>query len=198
MIAFLAMISDYVQISPTNVEKPRNTTNVEIDDFASLNITDEHLTRLYTQARTQAIEKYPDAELSVFYLNVTPYRKIGSKILLSFDFHSKQCGRTCSFYCASRYSDVTYSPPDRVEDKDATFTGLPWKESPHWLQLLRYCYKNIGPLTAAEKTSYQLYVSPWAYDRVVWSLNFEDGLSGQEYHFDWNGKGIDEENIVQK
>ena len=66
------------------------------------------------------------------------------------------------------------------------------------LEFLRYGYAQIGPLPAVEKTAYHLYVHPWSPDHVVWSLHFDDGLSGREYDFDWNGKAIDEANVIQK
>jgi hypothetical protein len=196
MIAFIAMMADFLQLHSTTDGRPSDIISIETDDIASLNMSGDLLTHLYKQALSQAHEKYPDPELSGFYIDVTPYSQIGSKIYLSFELYSEQQGRTCHFYAVGRRPRITYSPPDKVAENKVTFNVPPWQESPHWLQFIQYGYAQIGPLPAIEKTAYRLYVRPWIPDRVAWSLHFDDGVSGQEYDFEWNGKEIDDENIT--
>jgi hypothetical protein len=58
---------------------------------------------------------------------------------------------------------------------------------------LNKIYDKIKPLPAVKGTSYMI----WKHVSDNWNIKFEDGLNGNEYCFEWNGLGLDENSIKQ-
>jgi hypothetical protein len=169
---------------------PDNTqiTNVNMDN----SLFDE----IYERAQREAIGIYHDAQLSYFTIQVYPYQKLNNIYLT---FYSKWADKTCNFVSDNCNRQARHSPPDKrpvVNSEERGFTTLPWKKSPQWQKFIERAYAKIEPLTPARNTGYHLsaYIS---HDGLVWRLNFEDGFSGREHAFKWNGKGFDEGSIVQ-
>ena len=88
--------------------------------------------------------------------------------------------------------------PDKfAKDYDRkVFVNLPWKESPQWMQFLNMAYVRIKPIQPAIRTSYYLIARAYSKD-APWKLEFEDGFTGKDYSYEWNGKGLDENSIKQ-
>ena len=55
-------------------------------------------------------------------------------------------------------------------------------------------YDKIKPLPITKGTSF--LIDKFA-TKKNWSIKFEDGISGNEYGFEWDGQGLDENNIKQ-
>jgi hypothetical protein len=166
--------------------------------ITKLNIDNSLLDEIYEQAQRKAIDIFHDARFSYFTIQVHPYEKLGhANICLTF--YSQWANKLCEFVSYDRNQQAKHVPPDKraigILGKQA-FITIPWKESPQWLQFIERAYARIEPLTPARNTRYHLsaYLSS---DVLGWSLGFEDGFSGREHRFTWNGKGFDEGSIVQ-
>ena len=184
-----------------SIEK-KNQSSVLLPDrneITKLNITDGLLDQIYEQAQTQAITMYYDAQLSSFTIQVFPFQDVGASVNIYFSFYSKWVNKTCTF----RYSDfqpqVEHTLPDKRARSDydkQIFNTLPWRESPQWLQFLGRVYVRIKPIPPAKSTCYHLNARAYSKN-TPWRVTFEDGFSGNEYVFEWDGKGLDENSIKQ-
>jgi hypothetical protein len=166
-------------------------------DITKLGIDNNFLDKIYEEARSKAVNTYNDARLSYFAIQVFPFEKARSFVCVYFDFYSKWAGRICSFQYSDLSSTLRHSMPNKPATTDyqkGLFGQLPWKTNPRYLELLRRCYDRIKPLPSVEGTNYLLFVNG---SQEHWSLKFEDGLNGNEYWFDWDGKGLDESNVKQ-
>jgi hypothetical protein len=166
----------------------------DVTEITKLKIDNDFLDRLYEEARSKAVKAYNDAKLSEFSIQAFPFRKPAS-VHIYFYFYSKWANRTCHFqYSQSTHALKHYTPNKQAmaEFQKGVFEDLPWKTSPHFLQALSKIYDKIKPLPSAEDTNFSL--SKLATDKN-WSIKFEDGLSGNDYWFKWDGLGLDETNI---
>ena len=68
---------------------------------------------------------------------------------------------------------------------------MPWKKSPDWLKFLKRVYSKIGPLSINPRSAYSLSAYP-----DYWTAFFEDGVSGNEYTYQWEGNSLDEKSII--
>lgn len=167
-------------------------------DITKLNIDDSLLDKIYEQAHRKATNRYHDAQFSGFTIQVFPFAEVSAKVTIYLDFYAKWADKICHF----RYSDVSpqvkYAPPDRrpkFDSQRVVFTTLPWKKSPKWMQFLKRTYAKIGPFAPATMTSYHLRAFPSR--KTYWTLSFSDNFSGNEYEFEWNGRGLDENSVKQ-
>jgi len=164
--------------------------------ITQLNIDESLLDQIYEQARHKATDIYHDAQLSRFSIQAFPFHKVGAKVTIYLNFYSKWADKICTFRYSDVFPKVEHSPPDRRPKFDSdreVFTTLPWKESPQWMQFLNRAYAKIGPLASSLGTCYHLFANPPTH----WHLDFEDGFSGNEYAFEWNGRGLDESSVKQ-
>ena len=153
-----------------------------------LNIDNSLLTELYGKAHGLAIAAFQDAKLARMSIVVHPHRK-GHRVGIFFIFYSQWADRICT-YCEFESSDmreVTPSEPARNEHDRITFDELPWLRDPEWPQFLRKASEKASPLSPVERTYYVLSASA-AY-HPQWSIAFYDGVSGNEFAFDWEGEG---------
>ena len=170
----------------------------DTEDISKLDIENDFLDQIYGQAHNQAIHIYYDAQLSHFIIQVWPFAEVGANVNIYFDFHSKWVDKTCSFRYSDANPQVEHSLPDMPAKSDfdrRSFAKLPWKESPQWIHFLNRAYIKIKPLVPASKTRYHL--SAGAYNSPSWRLTFDDGFTGNDFVFEWNGKGLDENSIKQ-
>ena len=184
----------------TTIEEKKSQKSVllpDTQDITKLNIDDNLLDQIYEQAHTQAINTYHDAKLSIFTIQVFPFQRIGANVTIYLDFYSKWADKTCTF----RYSDfqpqVEHSTPDKRAKSDydrKVFENMPWKESPQWMQFLKRVYVKITPISPSTKTYYHLTARAYSQE-APWKVTFEDGFSGEEHPYVWNGKGLDEDSI---
>jgi hypothetical protein len=180
-------------------ETPKNSLLPDSAKITKLGIENDLLDRVYEQARHQAIELYHDAELSGFNIQIFPYREAGNKANIYFNFYSKWADRICQFQHTEQSSIVRHTLPDKRAKYDSdrkVFTALPWKESPHWMQVPDRVYAKIGPLAPTTETAYYLFAYPPPKNN--WLIIFDDAFSGNEYSFEWNGKGLDEQSLKQQ
>ena len=186
---------------PTPLRKGKEQKSALLPDNADitkLNVNDSLLDSIYEQAHRKAIDIYHDAQLSGFCIQVYPFFETGNKVNIYLDFYSKWADRLCGF----RYSDVSpqveHLPPDKRPKFDSereTFTTLPWKKSPQWMHFLKRVYAKIGPFARAIGTNYHLRAFPSR--KIHWHVSFDDEFSGNEYAFEWNGRGLDENSVKQ-
>jgi len=178
------------------VEKQKNTLLPDNTQITKLNIDDSLLDKIYEQAQRIAIDLYHDALLSRFSIQVFPYFKYGASVNIYLGFYSKWAEKICAFQYVGSSEELKHITPDKDAESDfnkIVFATLPWKTNPQWMQFLDRAYIKIRPLSSAEETCYHLQISPF----TGWQLNFEDGFSGKEYTFKWNGEGLDEDSIKQ-
>jgi len=100
--------------------------------ITKLRIDNDLLNQIYEQAHRQAIDRYDDARLSYFCIQVFPFREVGSKVTIYLYFYSKWADKKCTFRFSDESPQVNHAPPDRpAKDYDRdVFTRLPWNESP--------------------------------------------------------------------
>ena len=152
-----------------------------------LNIDNTLLTELYGQAQGRAITKFHDAKLRDVAILVSPYQEGEDRVSLHFGFYSQWADRGCT-YIVSEMSDIRESHPDKLEKWErATFDELPWLKDPNWPQFLKKSCEKVEPLSPAYWTNYQISAMVWR--KPPWSVTFEDGLTGKESSFLWDGKG---------
>ena len=116
-------------------------------------------------------------------------------IQIYFDFYSKWSNKKISFQYSTFDSKLTHCTPNKsatFEFEKETFNKLPWKTSPDFLEAWDKVYHKIIPLNFAENTSSQIWKD--ASDKN-WRIFFEDGLTGNEESFKWDGKGLTEINF---
>jgi HEPN domain-containing protein len=168
------------------------------DQITKLDIDDDLLDHFYEQARLEATKAYDDACLSYFGILAHPYGKPHPTVSIFMYFFSKWGDRICSF----QYDVLTQTLIRNLPDKRSKlnlfkgeFADLPWKTSPQWRQFLSRAYDKIKPLSPARETYYSLWLHPTP--EAKWNLVFEDGLNGNEYSFEWNGRKLDQDSIKQ-
>jgi hypothetical protein len=161
--------------------------------ITKLEIDDKFLDKTYEEARSKAVNVYDDAGLSHFSVQVFPF-KDNPMVCVYFDFYSKWANRICSFQYSDLSSKLTHCLPNKLARtaEREVFKDLPWKTSPHFLQVLSKVYDRIKPLSSVKDTHYILFVTAF---QEHWTIKFEDGLNGNEYWFDWDGKGLNENSI---
>jgi len=178
-------------------EKQKSALLLDSTNITKLNIDDSLLDSIYEQAHRKAVQIYHDAQLSQFTIQVFPFAEIGSRVNIYLDFYSKWADKRCTFRYDKVTPQVEHCPPDKSPKYDSfreVFTSLPWKESPHWRQILNRVYAKIGPFAPANMTVY--YLKTWT-PRPHWHLSFTDNFSGNDYAFVWDGKGLDENSVRQ-
>jgi hypothetical protein len=166
-------------------------------DIFNLAIDNYLLDQIYEQAHSQVIRLYHDAQLARFIIQVFLMQQAIPHVTIFFFFYSKWADKLCCF----RYGDnlkMEHSTPDKPVKEDVdrkVFEKLPWRESPEWMSFLKMAYAKITPLSPSFKTYYS--IASYAFCELPWTAKFEDGFSGNEFSFDWNGKGLDEKSIKQ-
>jgi hypothetical protein len=168
-------------------------------EITRLNIDDRLLDQIYKQAGSAAINIYHDAKLSHFTIQVFPFEKNGPSVNIYFDFYSKWADKTSKFVYNDSSQQVRHFTPDKRPTSDysrETFTTLPWEKSPQWMQFLDRAYARIKPLSSVEETCYYFSASPT--QGIGLRAMFDDGFSGNEYVFAWDGKGLDGNSIKQE
>lgn len=179
-------------------KKEKSALLPENANITKLNIDDNLLDSIYEQAHRKAIDIYHDAQLSGFTIQVFPFREAGSKVTIYLDFYSKWADKICVFRYSDIFPQVEHGPPDKRPKSDSrreVFTTLPWKKSPQWKRFLNRVFAKIGPFAPASRTMYHLRAHP--SKKTYWSLSFDDGFSGNEYSFEWNGRGLDKNSVKQ-
>jgi len=178
------------------IEKRKNELLLDNTQITKLNVNDSLLDKIYEQAQRIAIDLYHDAQLSSFTIQVYPYEKTGPQVNIYMDFYSKWADKICGFQHRGSSEQLKHITPDKAPISNSeriVSATLLWKTCPQWMQFLDRAYIKIKPLTPNEKTSYHLR----ATSPTDWYLNFEDGFSGKEHSFRWNGKGLDEKSVKQ-
>lgn len=179
-------------------KKQKSALLPESVNITELNIDASLLDSIYEQAHRKAIDIYHDAQLSGFCIQSYPFAKAGAKVIIYLTFYSKWADRLCVFRRSDVSPQVEHAPPDKrpkFESEREVFTTLPWKKSPQWMQFLKRVYAKIGPFAPALGTNYHLYAHPSR--KIYWHVDFDDNFSGNEYHFEWNGRGLDENSVKQ-
>ncbi len=187
------------ETAPLRKEKKQKSVLLpEGADITKLNIDDSLLDPIYEQDHRKAVDIYHDAQLSGFSIQVYPFLRIKNRVNIYLKFYSKWADKMYTFVYSETSPQVEHSPPDRRPKFDSykeTFTTLPWKESPRWLQFLKRVYNKIGRFATAFGTYYILSADPGL--KMLWHIKFNDDFSGNEYSFEWNGMGLDENSIKQ-
>jgi hypothetical protein len=189
-----------IQLSPPKAEMkepkaPKGSPLLpDSTEITRLRIDGNFVDKIYEEARNEALNTYDDAQLSYFAIQASPFETEGPMVYIYFDFYSKWANRICRFQYSDLSSKLKHYTPDKHAKKyeGSVFNDLPWKRSPHFLECLNKVYDKIKPLSFVKGTNYILFVEASEED---WSIKFEDGLNGNEYWYDWNGKGLDENSI---
>lgn len=114
------------------------------------------LDQIYEQAKHKAIAIYQDAKFSRFSIQILPFDETGLKLNLYFSFYSKWANKICRFgYHGTSQTVIHHTPnrPPRFEIDSKILTNLPWKESPHWREILERIYTKVGPFAPTKLTS---------------------------------------------
>jgi len=183
-----------IETAPTTIEEIQKSTPPL--DITKLPIDNSLLNDIYKEARSKAIDIYQDAQLSSFSIIAFPFSRMVSRYTVFLTFYSKWANKTCEFILFENSQEVEHSPPDKRAKfgyERGVFTTLPWIENPQWKQFIEKAYRKIEPLTPVKSSRYNLQARP--PPNMYWYLNFEDGFSGAEYPFHWNGKKIDENSV---
>lgn len=184
--------------SPPSMKKETQETLFKNKAKAfKLNVDNSLLDEINAQAKHEAVSTYPEAQLSRFTIQVFPFRE-DKQVNVYLDFYSKGANKTCCFVSYNCARQVEHLSPDKRSFYDSdrrVYTALPWKECPQWMQFAERAYSRIEPLTPDEKTGYHLSAVQNA--NIIWKLTLEDGFSGREHRFEWDGKGFDESNMTQ-
>ncbi len=182
---------------PTKEAKQKPSVSQDHTKITKLNISNGLLDKIYEQMRHKAMEIYNDARFSHFSVQFRPFDEI-SYVSVAMEFYSKWAKKICYFsYNVSR-GELAHVLPDKrpsFEFQTREFAILPWKESPQWMKFIERAYAKIGPLTPIRNTMFILTVI--SGDSKPWQLTFEDGFTGDEHLFHWDGKEFDEGNITQ-
>jgi len=167
-------------------------------NITKLNIDDNLLDAIYEQAHRKAIDIYHDAQLLGFSIQVYPFNRIGTRVNIYLIFYSNWADKMCRFRYREDTPQVKHSGPDKrpkVGSEREVFTTLPWKKCSQWKQFLHRVYAKIGPFAPAIGTVYHLWAHPT--QKTHWLLSFNDNFSGNEYLFEWNGRGLDKNSVKQ-
>ena len=108
-------------------------------------------------------------------------------------FYSKRSNKVCNFQYTELDNELGLVKPfKRPIDVKHTrpLKNLPWKKHPNWKEFVRVTHEMVKPLPQVRGTHYSL----WHYSKF-WTIVFEDGLNGNSYPFEWDGKGTSEKNI---
>jgi hypothetical protein len=165
--------------------KPKRVLLPDPNCIWKLNIDNVLLNELYGQAYGHAVDKYHDAKLSGLAILVHPYFE-DTRVSIHFEFYSQWAQRQCTLII-HEIGDMTESVPSKPEATAEIFEELPWIRDPNWPQFLRQSCEKVGPLSPALWTHYTL--SAYAREEDRWSITFEDGVTGKEFWFYWDGKG---------
>ena len=165
------------------------------DDINDDNITNDLLDRIYDSAFTKATENFSDVELARFSITVFPFKN-KDKVVILFHFWSRW-SKTLTKY---RYDDIEMKVIHESPDKHipaisaiGLLKDLPWRISPNWKRFIRNAYLRIGPLSPNKDSNYSLTAE---YGRFLWSLKFEDCVTGKEFKFFWTGQKLDDDDII--
>jgi hypothetical protein len=176
----------------TTESQPQHNMSV----ITKLGTEEDFLDRTYEEARREAVTTFGDAQLSYFAIQGVYENASPPNLNVYFHFYSKWSNRVCTF----QYSDIDFKLKHYKPNKHAkfdfekeTFKDLPWKTSPRFLQALSRSYDKIKPLPAVRGTYYLI----WKRASENWNIKFEDGSNGNEYSFEWDGLGLDENSIKQ-
>ena len=170
-------------------EQPRKRQRVLLPDLnyiCRLNIDNALLTELYSQAHGLATTRFHDSKLSRLSIIVHPYQE--DRVSIMFGFYS-QCGSRDCTCIVSEIRDIKESLPSKPAEFKATFDELPWLRDPDWLEFLKKSCEKVGPLSQADWTMYHLYTHASGPKEQLWDVSFEDGVTGKEFRFSWDGKG---------
>jgi hypothetical protein len=185
-----------LEITQITEQQRKNVQFQGIAEITKLGIDNALFTSVYRVVDSMATDIYHDAKLSDFTVQILPYE---SRINIYLDFYSKWANRNCKFryFCDSKKIEhITPDVKTRLECDKIVFKELPWKKSPNWRQVIRRTYAKIGPLHVTDKTIYYLFAYP--QEDIYWIIRYIDGFNGNEYSFKWDGKGLDEKNIIQQ
>jgi hypothetical protein len=162
-----------------------------------LSISNDFLDELYDQARNQAVNIHHDAKLLCFTIQVFPFQILGSRVNIYFTFYSKTADKVSKFALDETIGRIEHSPPIRARKKDFpndVFTKLPWRKSPNWQDFLDRVYELENPIHEASGSNYHLRAVPYN-NKYAWSLEYVDFSGGDDFSYEWTGKGIDSKNI---
>lgn len=179
-------------------ETPKSVLLPDDTQITKLNIDNSLLDQIYEQAHRKATDIYHDAQLSEFCIQVFPFLEVGAKVAIYLDFYSKWADKRCRFMYSDTSPQVKHMPPNERPKFDfdrEVLTTLPWKTSPQWIHVLNRAYAKIGPFAPASMTRYSLRTHPSR--KTEWYLIFNDRFSGNEYEFEWDGMGLDENSVKQ-
>ncbi len=169
----------------------------DINNITKLNIDNKFLDKQYAEAYSRVKEIYEDAKLRRFSIFVYPFVIIDvRKISIYFNFYSEWANKECVFVFRDDIQKIEHIPPDKVIRFDylkKELIELPWKKSPNWQKFLDKVYQRMIPLTPNQLSYYHLYSN---YDDT-WGVDFNDGLTGLEKKFKWDGQNLDEQGIVE-
>jgi hypothetical protein len=157
------------------------------ENIGNLDIDNNLLSSLYTEALGLATASYEEAKLRQFTIHVSPY-EIYFHIMISFQFYCPLADRTCIFDITDTSSKMSkmLDHPTKMDYERVTFDELPWVKNPDWLQFVKRACIMVGPLPKVERTSY--YIASYA-NLEYWRITFWDGVSGREYSYKWSGQG---------
>jgi hypothetical protein len=179
----------------------KNSLLPDRKDIGKLNIKNSFLDKIYKKANHLAIQKHKDATLSNFAIHVLPFQDTIFNVSISFEFFSKTSNKLLRYQFDDTNYAIKFSPPEYDANQDfqkKTFSKLPWKESPKWLDFLKIAISKTGPIPDNPTSDYTFYVYPFSFSLfsltkgISWTFSLSDRFMGKTYTCDWNGKKIDE------
>ncbi len=193
------VIDDIQKITETdnsNFSQRKDSLLIDKNDFSNLHIKDSLLDKIYKKSKQLAINKFNDAKLTGFAIDVIPFSKIIFNVNIRMSFYSKICEKTIDYI----YNDLDYkvkferewhvSKKVRME----IFDLLPWKESTNWRVFLKIALGKIGSISPHDGTFYNVYVHPSKKENKIgmdWGFSLTDRSAGKNYAYLYNGKDLD-------
>ncbi len=170
------------------------------EEVNKIKLHNKTLDIIYKQAFKNAKEKFKDAVLSSFSVQICQYPTLNqtNDVIIYLHFHSSKTNKTLSFSLNDRESEVVFRPPIKTTSRRTrVFKELPWKKNPKWLEIFIQTYLKIGPFPKdAEMHYYSVGVDPSENGNNEWYFVFTDGFCGKNYRYLWTGNEKDEPKLL--
>jgi hypothetical protein len=162
-------------------------------DVTRLGLNNEVLSKYYEEGSKQAKLQFSDASLAQMNIYTYPLTSCLPKYRIHMYFYSKNADKRSMFTVDEENKKVMHYPPIKRVSMDSermTFSNIPWKNSPHWIEFVKNAFEQVRPLYVFNFVGYEVDMKPDS-----WVVYFDNSVDGGKTTFQWNGKGLDKKSI---